>query len=50
MHGLSTIVHMNMNKEERDEAARRSAAARPVTASAEDKPGEPGEVTKPETV
>jgi hypothetical protein len=50
MHGLSTIIRMNMSKEERDEAARRAAAARPVTAS-EDKPGEnPGEIDKPQTV
>jgi hypothetical protein len=29
MHGLQTIVRLNMSQVERDEAARRSAAAKP---------------------
>jgi hypothetical protein len=39
MHGLGTIIRMNMSKEEIDEAARRSAAAKPNTVIETEKGG-----------
>jgi hypothetical protein len=51
MHGLSTIRRLNGGlTDEEQEAARRSAAAKPVTQT-EEKPGDnPGEIVKPTTV